>query len=109
MRHMSKKLLAWGLTLGLGAALHGAAQAQVDFSYYGVLDFSYGRFEPSGGDPIHRFSSNSMTASHVGVVASYGLEGGWTPGIRLESFIRFQDFKLGRRDDDPIFSRNAFV
>ena len=110
MKSMAKKkLLACGLTLGLGASLHGTAHAQADLLYYGVLDFSYGRFEASGAEAVHRFNSNSLTASHVGARASYGLDGGWTPGIQLESFIRFQDFKLGRNDDDPILSRNAFV
>lgn len=90
-----------------GAAL--AAHAQADYSAYGVLDFSYGRFENSGQFRTHRYNSNSMTASFVGVNAKYGFEGGWTPGITLESFIRFQDFKGGRNDDDPTFSRNAFV
>ncbi|MBX3603696.1 MAG: porin [Piscinibacter sp.] len=96
----------------LAALLGGsamAAHAQLDYSAYGVLDFSYGRFEPSGQFRTHRYNSNSMTASFVGVNAKYGLEGGWTPGITLESFIRFQDFKGGRNDDDPNLSRNAFV
>lgn len=90
-----------------GAAL--AAHAQADYSAYGVLDFSYGRFEPSGQFRTHRYNSNSMTASFVGVNAKYGFDGGWTPGITLESFLRFQDFKGGRNDDDPALSRNAFV
>ncbi len=100
------------LRAGVGAVLLAAAlaaHAQADYSAYGVLDFSYGRFEPSGALPANRFNSNSMTASFVGVNAKYGLEDGWTPGITLESFIRFQDFKGGRRDDDPALSRNAFV
>jgi predicted porin len=91
----------------LGAAL--AAQAQTDYSAYGVLDFSYGRFEPSGQFRQYRYNSNSMTATFVGVNLKHGFDDGWTPGITLESFWRFQDFKGGRRDDDPIFSRNAFV
>lgn len=95
-----------GTLLALAAV---AAQAQTDYSAFGVVDFSYGRFEPSGAIPSHRFNSNSMTASFVGVNLKHGFEGGWTPGITLESFIRFQDFKGGRRDGDPTFSRNAFV
>lgn len=98
--------------LGVAGLLFGAAfavQAQADYSAYGVLDFSYGRFEPSGQVRTHRFNSNSMTATFVGVNAKYGLEDGWTPGITLESFYRFQDMRGGRNDDDPILSRNAFV
>jgi predicted porin len=98
--------------LGVGALLLGcamAAQAQADYSAYGVLDFSYGRFEPSGNYRVNRFNSNSMTASFVGVNAKYGFEGGWTPGITLESFLRFQDMRGGRNDRDPRLSRNAFV
>jgi predicted porin len=87
----------------------GHAQAQTDYSLYGVLDFSYGRFEPSGFEPFHRFNSNSMSASFVGVEVKHGFEGGWTPGVNLETFIQFQDFKTGRRDSDPLFSRNAFA
>lgn len=97
---------------GVGAALLGAAlaaQAQADYSAYGVADFSYGRFEPSGQVRQHRFNSNSMTASFVGVNAKYGLDGGWTPGITLEAFLRFQDGRGGRNDADPALSRNAFV
>ncbi len=85
------------------------AHAQFDYSLYGVADFSYGRFEPSGFYREHRFNSNSLTASFVGLNAKYGLEGGWTPGVTVETFVRFQDWRTGRNDDDPILSRNAFV
>jgi predicted porin len=85
------------------------AQAQADYSVYGVADFSYGRFEPSGELPVDRFNSNSMSPSFVGVNAKYGFDGGWTPGVTLESFVRFQDFKLGRNDNDPALSRKALV
>jgi predicted porin len=104
--HKNLRGAALAVLLG-GTAL--AAHAQADYSAYGVLDFSYGRFENSGQFRTHRYNSNSMTASFVGVNAKYGFEGGWTPGITLESFIRFQDFKGGRNDDDPALSRNAFV
>ena len=100
-----RRLLAGGVLLFTALAAH----AQADYSAYGVLDFSYGRFEPSGLVPVDRFNSNSMTASFVGVNAKYGFDGGWTPGVTLESFVRFQDFKGGRRDSDPFFSRKAFV
>ena len=96
----------------IGAALAIAAlgaHAQADYSGYGVLDFSYGRFEPSGAEHRYRFNSNSLTASFVGVNAKYGFDGGWTPGVTLETFVRFQDFKTGRSDNDPALSRKAFV
>lgn len=86
-----------------------AARAQTDYSAYGVLDFSYGRFEPSGFVRVDRFNSNSMSASFVGVEVKHGFDGGWTPGITLETFLRFQDFKAGRRDTDPLLSRNAYA
>ena len=63
----------------------------------------------SGFEPVHRFNSNSLSASFVGVNASYGFDGGWKPGITLETFVRFQDFKTGRNDNDPVLSRKAFV
>jgi predicted porin len=85
------------------------AQAQADYSAQGVLDLSYGRFEPSGAIHDYRLNSNSLSASFVGVTAKYGLENGWTPGVTLETFLRFQDLKIGRNDDDPYLSRNAFV
>ncbi len=98
---------------GLSASLLCLAaldvHAQVDYGAQGVLDFSYGRFEPSGALHEHRFNSNSMTASFVGVNAKYGFDGGWTAGVTLESFIRFHDLDIGRNDEDPFFSRNAFV
>jgi predicted porin len=96
----------------MSAALGTAAlavHAQVDYSAYGVLDLSYGRFEPSGQIHRHRFNSNSLTATFVGATASYGLENGWTPGLTLEAFFRFQDKAFGRNDNDPHLSRNAFV
>ena len=96
------------VAFGLAAAAI-AAHAQADYSLYGVADFSYGRFEPSGFEPVHRFNSNSLSASFVGVTASYGFDGGWKPGVTLETFVRFQDFKTGRNDNDPILSRKAFV
>lgn len=107
MNHKNR-LASWlaGALLALAAL---SAQAQTDYSVYGVVDFSYGRFEPSGAVASHRFNSNSMSASFVGVNLKHGFDGGWTPGITLESFIRFQDLKGGRRDGDPTFSRNAFV
>src|SRR5262245_32081468 len=86
--------------LGLSALAH----AQFDYSIYGVADLSYGRFERSGFVREHRFNSNSLTATFAGVAASYGFENGWTPGITLEGFYRFQDVKGGRNDDDPFFS-----
>ena len=85
------------------------ARAQFDYSFYGIGDFSYGRFEPSGALREHRYNSNSLTASFVGVNAKYGLDDGWTPGITLETFVRFQDFDIGRRDNDPYLSRKAFA
>ena len=104
MKHTTKGLLA---AAALAAA--GAAHAQADTSVYGVADLSYGRFESSGQLRAHRYNSNSLTASFVGVNAKYGMDGGWAPGITLETFVRFQDMRLGRNDNDPILSRNAFV
>ena len=95
-------------TLTLACAAF-TAHAQADYSLYGIADFSYGRFEPSGLEKVDRFNSNSLSASFVGVNAKYGLDGGWTPGITLETFVRFQDFKTGRSDNDPALSRKAFV
>ena len=107
---MNKAAMFAKILLGAVAALLvSTAHAQFDYSLYGVADFSYGRFEPSGFEPEHRWNSNSLTASFVGVNASYGLEGGWKPGVTLETFVRFQDFKTGRVDSDPLLSRNAFV
>ena len=86
-----------------------SAQAQFDYSVFGVADLSYGRFEPTGLYRTHRFNSNSLTATFAGANATYGLESGWTPGVTLEAFYRFQDKRFGRNDRDPAFSRNAFV
>jgi hypothetical protein len=85
------------------------ARAQTDYSYYGILDLSYGRFEPSGQYREHRINSNSLSASFIGVEVKHGFEGGWTPGITLETFLRFEERTYGRNDDDPFLSRNAFV
>lgn len=85
------------------------ARAQTDYSLYGVVDLSYGRFEPSGTYREHRLNSNSLSASFVGVNLKHGFEGGWTPGITLETFLRFQDLDYGRNDSDPFLSRHAFV
>ncbi|HRH16321.1 MAG TPA: porin [Aquabacterium sp.] len=92
---------------GLGAT--SQVQAQTEVTTQGVLDFSYGRFEPSGLYRDYSFNSNSLTASFVGLTVKHGLDGGWTPGINLEAFVRFQDLRGGRRNDDPILSRNAFA
>jgi predicted porin len=100
----------WRAFIGAAMAfLATTASAQLDYSGYGVLDFSYGRFEPAGTFRVDRFNSNSMSPSFVGVNAKYAFESGWTPGVTLESFVRFQDFKGGRNDNDPFFSRKAFV
>jgi hypothetical protein len=90
-------------------SLGSAAQAQFDYGYNGTLDFSYGQFEPSGALRERRFNSNSMSASFVGGNAKYDLGDGWVPGVTLETFLRLQDLKTGRRDSDPLLSRNAFV
>jgi predicted porin len=87
----------------------GAAHAQSDYDVYGVVDFSYGRFEPSGLLPESRFNSNSLTATFFGLNAKYGLDNGYTPGITLETFYRFQDMQAGRSQRDPHLSRNAFA
>lgn len=111
MRH--RTALLTGLRQSIAALVLAfstlSAHAQLDYSLYGVADLSYGRFELSGFEPDHRFNSNSLSASFVGVNASYGFDGGWKPGITLETFIRFQDFKTGRNDNDPFLSRKAFV
>jgi predicted porin len=105
---MSTKLKRCALfTLLTGFA--ATACAQFDYSYNGVADFSYGQFEPSGALPERRFNSNSMSASFVGGSVKYGLDGGWAVGATLETFIRFQEMKVGRRDSDPLLSRNAFA
>jgi predicted porin len=100
------KLLTLAGLLFCGTA---QAQQQLDYKLYGVLDLSYGRFEPSGQLPDNRFNSNSMTASFVGFEARWLLEKGWTPSILLETFLRFQDGKTGRNDNDPWFSRKALM
>jgi predicted porin len=87
----------------------GSANAQFDYSLYGVADFSYGRFQPSGFELENRFNSSSLSASFLGINANYGFEGGWKPGITLEAFVRFQDFQGGRNENDPALSRKAFV
>ena len=99
--------LRWCAALGSLLAL--PVHAQFDYSLYGVADLSYGRFENSGFVQTHRFNSNSLSATFAGLNASYGFENGWTPGITVESFYRFQDTKFGRNDNDPHLSRNAFV
>jgi len=83
--------------------------AQTEYSLYGIADFSYGRFEPSGFEPFHHFNSNSLSASFVGVELKHGFGGGWTIGTNLEAFIRFEEFQAGRRNTDPLLSRNAFA
>lgn len=106
----NKKNLLHAVTVGAMLGLMPfAACSQTDYSLYGVVDFSYGRFEPSGALREHRYNSNSMTASFVGVNLKHGLDDGWTPGITLETFIRFQDLDIGRRDSDPYLSRKAFA
>ena len=78
------------------------ARAQTDYSFYGIADLSYGRFEPSGQYREHRWNSNSLSASFVGVEAKHGFEGGWTPGITLETFIRFEDLDLRPQRQRPV-------
>ncbi len=86
-----------------------SARAQLDYSAYGTLDVSYGRFEQSGFERENRVNSNSLSASFVGFNAKYGLPAGWTTGGTLETFVRFQDQDFGRNDNDKLLSRNAFV
>jgi predicted porin len=97
--------LCWVFLMGLS----GVAHAQTEATYNGVLDFSYGRFEPSGFYRKYQANSNSLTATFVSGTLKHGFDDGWTPGITLETFIRLQDLKTGRRDSDPLLSRNAFV
>lgn len=100
------------LTAVLGGLLFiGAdgALAQVDYSVYGVADLSYGAFGQSGLAKDVRFNSNSLSPSFVGVTGSYGFDDGWSVAAVAETFIRFHDFKTGRRDSDPLLSRNAFI
>lgn len=106
---MNNKILRAALVAGAMLAGAGSALAQADYQLYGVADLSYGRFEPSGLVHENRFNSNSLSASFVGGNVKYGFDYGWAVGLTLESFVRFQDGKLGRRDSDPILSRNNFV
>ena len=102
-------MIARLLALALLALASFSARAQVDYSAYGTLDLSYGRFENSGFDHRFRFNSNSLSASFVGAQASYGFENGLKAGINLETFLRFQDLDYGRNDNDKVLSRNAFA
>lgn len=98
--------LGLAVALGLGA---GAAQAQADWQFYGVADISAGRFQTSGFLEDERFNSNSLSASFAGLNLKYGFDRGISTGLTLETFVRFQDGRTGRRDSDPGLSRNAFV
>lgn len=109
MRRTNLRVGLWTVALLLLGAFNAPAQAQLDYSLYGVADLSYMRFEPSGFEPDYRFNSNSLSPTFIGVAGSYGFDNGWTPGVTLESFFRFQDGKFGRTDDDPALSRNAFA
>ncbi|MBW8720505.1 MAG: porin [Burkholderiales bacterium] len=96
----------------VAAALLGCpllAQAQLDYGIYGVADLSWGRFEPSGSVKDDRFNSNSLSATFIGLNVKDSLTDGWTPGLTLETFFRFQDFATGRKPSDPLLSRNAFA
>jgi predicted porin len=84
-------------------------RAQLDAGAYGTLDLSYGRFEQSGFVRENRVNSNSLSASFLGFNAKYGLPAGWSTGLNLETFIRFQDQDFGRNDNDKLLSRNNFV
>ena len=106
---MPNKNILFGFAAALLFSVTLNASAETNYSYYGVLDVSYGRFEPSGFYRVNRFNSNSMTASFVGVNVNHPFENGWTPGVTLETFFRVEDFKSGRRDSDPLLSRKAFV
>lgn len=106
---MHTRIPAHSVAAGLLSLAAAGAQAQAELTTQGVLDLSYGRFELSGLDREHRFNSNSLSASFVGVTAKYGMENGFTLGATVESFLRFQDLSLGRNGNDPFFSRNAFI
>lgn len=107
MKKISKTLSA--ILGGLLFITADATLAQVDYSVYGVADLSYGAFGQSGLARDVRFNSNSLSPSFVGVTGSYGFDDGWSVAAVAETFIRFQDFKTGRRDSDPLLSRNAFI
>lgn len=109
MKRMDLRFGLWTAVLLLLGIFTAPAQAQLDYSLYGVADLSYIRFEPSGLEPDYRVNSNSLSPTFIGVAASYGFENGWTPGVTLETFIRFQDGVFGRTDSDPFLSRNAYA
>ena len=99
-------------TLLLGIVLQAlavGAQAQTELTTQGVLDYSYGRFEPSGFYRQYRVNSNSLSPTFVGATLKHGMDGGWTVGANLEAFWRFQDMRGGRNNNDPLLSRNNFA
>ncbi|HEY9024079.1 MAG TPA: porin [Burkholderiaceae bacterium] len=100
---------ARALALAALLACPGLATAQVDYNVYGVADLSWGRFETSGSIKDDRFNSNSMSATFIGLNLKDALDGGWLPGLTMETFFRFQDFATGRKPNDPLLSRNAFA
>ncbi len=108
-RRLAAPLLGLGLTFGLSLGLVTRAHAQLDAEVHGIVDYSYGRFEPSGLYRSYRVNSNSLSPSFVGGSVRYGFDGGYTVGLNLEAFLRFQDLKGGRSDDDPVLSRNNFL
>lgn len=107
MNSFNRRLLH-GASVVILLAAGSQARAQFDAEAHGVVDFSWGRFEPSGLYRAYRFNSNSLTPSFIGGSIRYGLEGGWTVGANLETFVRFQDMRTGRSNSDPDLSRNNF-
>jgi len=72
MRRMNLRFGLWTAILLLLGVFNAPAQAQLDYSLYGVADLSYMRFEPSGFERDSRFNSNSLSPTFIGVAASYG-------------------------------------
>lgn len=98
----------------LGAAAlmtaSGSASADVDVSFYGLLDVWAGSQEtPGADDDTKQLGAGGMTTSYIGTTATIDLPNETKAIAKLEMFLRPDNAEDGRYGGDEMFARAASV
>lgn len=89
------------------------AQAQGGVTLYGVFDAYAGSARSTANGDAARsnavINSGGLTTSYWGIKGSEKLDGGLSAVFAVEGFFRGDTGESGRRPNDPLFARSAFV
>ena len=108
MKTSSKVVSGIGAAMLLGAA--GQASANLDVSFYGLVDVFAGSVEtPYSADSMDVVNAGGMSTSFLGSSMSYTMPSGLKAIAAVEMFFRPDTAEQGRYANDEFFARSAYV